>query len=324
MPSGVTNDEMIARFKSKHGERYDYSKTKYESYRSKVTVTCRMHGDFRIAVRNHLRGSGCPACGEKTRARKIIRKCNDEFINKARSVHGDKYDYSLVKYVNAKSDVKIICQKHGMFLQQPSYHLSGNGCKRCALEHASMIKKDAASKRFFKLANKLHGSKYDYSLTNYINSYTTVDILCRRHGIFKQLPTNHLLGHGCPRCNFSHLERAVCIGLDKDGIQYLYQKRFSWLGLQSFDFYIPSKGVAIECQGEQHFNVVERFGGERQLKIQLKRDELKYCLAKEHNINLIYYCDKKFTKRNDGNGKLFFTEIEGLIRYINSLDDIVI
>ena len=59
---------------------------------------------------------------------------NEEFIKKAREVHGDKYDYSKVVYVNALTPVVIICPKHGEFLQRPSHHTDGRGCKKCATE----------------------------------------------------------------------------------------------------------------------------------------------------------------------------------------------
>ena len=56
---------------------------------------------------------------------------NDEFIEKARKVHGDKYDYSKVKYINSRSKVCIICPEHGEFWQTPAKHLSGHGCAFC-------------------------------------------------------------------------------------------------------------------------------------------------------------------------------------------------
>ncbi|MBD3408521.1 MAG: hypothetical protein GF411_20525 [Candidatus Lokiarchaeota archaeon] len=59
---------------------------------------------------------------------------NKDFISKARNTHGNMYDYSMVEYINHLSPVKIICHKHGVFEQVPSYHLSGNGCQMCSKE----------------------------------------------------------------------------------------------------------------------------------------------------------------------------------------------
>ena len=56
-----------------------------------------------------------------------------EFISKARKIHGDKYDYSKVEYVNCKVKVCIICPKHGEFWQKPDLHTNKkNGCPLCA------------------------------------------------------------------------------------------------------------------------------------------------------------------------------------------------
>ena len=58
----------------------------------------------------------------------------EEFIKKAQKVHGDRYDYSKVEYVDNKTKVCIICLKHGVFWQRPSHHTDGRGCKKCATE----------------------------------------------------------------------------------------------------------------------------------------------------------------------------------------------
>ena len=118
-----------------------------------------------------------------------------EFIEKAKKVHGERYDYSKVKYVNTMSKVCIICPIHGEFLQTPNKHLSGNNCPKCS--HQSYLH---TTDSFIKEAKKIHGDKYDYSKVNYINSHTKVCIICKEHGEFWQLATNHLRGKGCPMC----------------------------------------------------------------------------------------------------------------------------
>ena len=123
----------------------------------------------------------------------------EEFILKAREVHGDKYDYSKVEYVGQKAKVCIICKEHGEFLQTPHDHLSGHGCIKC--HHKAMAKRYSLGKeKFIEKANSVHNGFYDYSEVEYVNGHTKVKIICPIHDIFEQEPASHLQGHGCPFC----------------------------------------------------------------------------------------------------------------------------
>lgn len=129
----------ITKARNVHGDKYDYTKTKYVKSYLKVTITCPLHGDFEVTPNNHLRGNQCPECGRIQRA-KSNTKNTDYFITRALEVHGDKYDYSKVNYVNNKKKISIIChntdefgKEHGEFLQTPHDHLSGCGCPKCRL-----------------------------------------------------------------------------------------------------------------------------------------------------------------------------------------------
>ena len=123
----------------------------------------------------------------------------DEFIKKAKEIHGEKYDYSNVDYKNAKTKVSINCPKHGLFPQTPSSHLNGNGCKFCAIEDNSK-KRLIPVDTFISRAKDIHGIKYDYSETIYNGYHKPLNIICPKHGIFPQTPREHLSGNGCPKC----------------------------------------------------------------------------------------------------------------------------
>ena len=122
-----------------------------------------------------------------------------EFIQKAKAVHGDKYDYSKVEYVNNKTKVCIICPKHGEFTQVPHNHLLGQGCSDCAREKYTE-KRTHSLEDFIEAAKAIHGNKYDYSHVVYVNAHTNVCIICPVHGEFWQRPSHHLGGHGCSKC----------------------------------------------------------------------------------------------------------------------------
>jgi hypothetical protein len=109
----------------KHNNKYDYSLVNYNNCRNKIKIICSEHGVFEQIPYYHLAGNGCPKCS------KSYNKTTEYFINKAKEIHGDKYDYSLVEYKKAKNKVEIICSKHGSFFQRPQDHLSGNGCPTC-------------------------------------------------------------------------------------------------------------------------------------------------------------------------------------------------
>ena len=125
MPKKKTTAQFIADARKVHGDKYDYSKSEYRGSDSKVCVICPKHGEFWPTANNHIRGSGCPQCVGRTVTK-------ERFIEKAREVHGDKYDYSKVEYVNSTTPVTIICPKHGEFLLTPTSHLCGNGCSECS------------------------------------------------------------------------------------------------------------------------------------------------------------------------------------------------
>lgn len=124
----LTTEEFIKKAREVHGDKYDYSKVEYVKSKAKVTIICPEHGEFLQTPQKHLYGQGCPKCGHKSEL------TTEEFIKKAREVHGDKYDYSNVEYVDAKTNVCIICKQHGVFWQRPSHHTAGRGCKKCATE----------------------------------------------------------------------------------------------------------------------------------------------------------------------------------------------
>lgn len=114
----------------KHGYKYNYSKVDYKGNKTKVCIICPEHGEFWQRPDNHLNGSECLICGNYKISDKLKDSLSD-FIKKAKEIHGDKYDYSKVKYI--KSDVKvcIICSKHGEFWQTPEAHLQKQGCPVC-------------------------------------------------------------------------------------------------------------------------------------------------------------------------------------------------
>ena len=130
----MTNEEFIEKAQKIHGNEYDYSKVNYVNSKTPVTIICKKHGEFKQTPYHHLIGNGCQKCNIEKLA-DLRRSNTNEFIEKAKKIHNDKFDYSKVKYINNSTPVTIICKKHGEFKQTPADHLSGYGCPKCNSSH---------------------------------------------------------------------------------------------------------------------------------------------------------------------------------------------
>ena len=192
MPKRLTTEEFISKAREVHGDKYDYSKTVYVDAATKVCIICPEHGEFFQLPHHHLKGHGCKKCAFELVAEKA-KKSVDEFLLKAKEIHGDKYDYSKVLYKNSLTKVCIVCPEHGEFWQTPANHLQGQGCPKC-------LGKNKSTEDFISEAKKVHGDKYDYSKTKYKGAGEKVCIICPKHGEFWQIPSSHLRGSGCPEC----------------------------------------------------------------------------------------------------------------------------
>ena len=214
-----------------------------------------------------------------------------EFINKAKIVHGDKYDYSLVEYLNSRTKVKIICPEHGIFEQKVNNHVNQrNGCPKCSGKHSYN------NQEFINKAKLIHGDKYDYSLVDYKNNYTKIKIICSEHGIFEQKPNSHLSKYGCPYCKESKGEKEIAKLLKINNIMFKRQYAFNnYRNIYSlpFDFYLNNYNTCIEYDGEQHYKPNSFFGGIDKFNYIQTNDKIKtkYCIDNGIKLFRIKYND---------------------------------
>lgn len=281
MPRKSNTKEFIEKAHSIHGDKYDYSKVNYINNTTKVCIIChekdehgQEHGEFWQRPHNHIQAKqGCPKCNG------TFLKTTEQFIQEAKFIHGNKFNYNKAKYVNNYTPIEIICHKHGSFWQKPVSHLQGQGCPKCA-------NKNVTTKDFIEKAKRIHGERYDYSKTEYKNSSTKIKIICPTHGIFLQEPSSHLNGRGCPYCSTSKLEIEIQKELLKNDLDFLYNEYPKFLNGLQLDFYLPKYHVAIECQGIQHFVKSHFF---EPLSVVQERDKRKFLICKENNIKLLYF-----------------------------------
>jgi rubrerythrin len=198
----VTNTfAFIQKANTVHNNYYTYTKANFVNSKTKVMITCPKHGNFEQSPNNHLTGYGCNKCAIEKR-NTLNTKPKEEYIEKARKIHSNKYDYSLVEYKNYKTPVTILCSTHGEFSMAFSNHIhktNPQGCPYCGVEKRSNARK-LTLQEFIKKAQSVHSTTYNYSKTEYENFHTAVDIVCDKHGMFSQTPAKHLSGNGCPSC----------------------------------------------------------------------------------------------------------------------------
>ena len=138
------------------------------------------------------------------------RLTTEEFIERAKGVHEDRYNYSKANYINIKTKVCIICSIHGEFWQIPDDHIRGSGCEKCSYIIRGKNKTQSVS-TFIEKAKKAHRNKYDYSKVKYVNCKIKICIICPKHGEFWQRPDCHSSGYknGCPSCKESRGEKKL-------------------------------------------------------------------------------------------------------------------
>lgn len=280
-------DKFIAEAISVHGEKYDYSNITHNA--KKYIIICKEHGEFLQNSTHHIkRRQGCPACGIIKIGDKS-RKSVDKFIAEAISVHGNKYIYDEVVYINTDINVIIKCPIHGIFHQKPSSHIGvqKQGCPDCGIIKCA-LSNTLTTEEFILKSQMVHGDLYDYSLTQYINTKERVIIICKEHGRFTQISNHHLSGNGCMLCK-NKTEGKLKKWLEDNEFNIEYQKKFDWCVNNKgtslpYDFYIPKLNIIIELDGEQHFFQVSKWKSPIETQ---ERDEFKMNCANANNISVI-------------------------------------
>ena len=337
-----TTEFFIRKSKEIFGEdTYSYEKTVFNNSGDDVIITCKKHGDFTKQASAHIhQKQGCPMCS---------RGINNtaEFILKAREIHGWKYDYSKVNFVDMSTKITVICPKHGEFDVLAGEHLKGCNCEKCVREsqkkpiekfikdaklagrnisiigdYRSMTEKTwfkcgicgkewettpnkiqnghgcsycnsgvKCTEDFIKRAKEIHGDRYNYSKVVYCGNTTPVTIICPEHGEFDISPITFFnRTNPCKRCSRkSKMEHDIMLMLDARKIKYTNNKTFNGLGNRSFDFYLDDYNTLIECQGIQHFEANDFFGGKEQFEKQKKSDQIKKVYAENNGMKILYF-----------------------------------
>lgn len=258
--------ETVKQFRKIHGNKYSYSKVKYRGNAINVIIVCRKHKGFLQAPKNHLKGMGCNKCGhdigKKKRAVVLMNKghsgssnLNKLVIKRFKKIHKNTYDYSRVKYENYHKEVKIICKKHGEFLQRPAIHLRGNGCLKCGREKTIKASVKFTQKMFVNKCRKIHNNKYDYSLVKFRGFQNKIKVVCPEHGSWSVKALNHYyLKRGCPKCFHPKIKQNLWLDSlnlpDNEKHREVYKKIKN--KRYYFDGYNPKTKTVYEFLGDYH------------------------------------------------------------------------
>lgn len=278
IPREISKDKLIEKAKKVHNYKYDYSKVKYINSSHKVEIICPKHGSFWQHLHAHVNQSiNCIKC---TREDDKLTLAN--FISRSKILHGDRYDYSKVEYLNNQSKVIITCREHGDFIQRAGSHLAGNRCKKCFIEESKL-----STEQFINNAKKVHGDKYNYDKVKYIGNKKKIEITCSKHGSFWVTPNSHISEKtGCRFCMESKGEKAVEMCLRKYNIKYIREYKILPYPYR-YDFYLYELDIYIEFNGLQHYKPIDIFGGMSSYLKTKENDNIKKTIIKENNGKLI-------------------------------------
>lgn len=295
MKTKITLEIFINRARNIHHDKYIYSLVDFKDIRTKVKIICPEHGIFEQSpILHYYQKCGCPKC--KTTS-------IEDFIKNSSKIHNNKYDYSLVKFVNTKTKIIIICPTHGEFEQLPNNHLNGNGCNKCG-QIKTNIKNNKLLSYYITKSNELHNYKYIYENENIkIKAQDKISIICPIHGKFIQRISDHISGNGCPKCKSSKGENKVLKWLIDNNIKFTSQHRFNNCRNKRplpFDFYLPDHNICIEYDGEQHFKPVRFKNMKKDISSIYERtkfhDNIKTKFCEDNDIKLLRI---PYTKYNE-------------------------
>jgi hypothetical protein len=201
MSNKSTTEEFIEKAMLVHGDRYDYSKVKYFNSTTEVEISCEKHVPFLQTPKIHYKAN-CPKCGREDQIKKA-RKNKEQFIKEVQEIYGDKYDFSLVEYINKRTPVSIICKERGILKVTPASLLN----KKVYLVKGEKKTRSTDKEMFLEEVYKLYGDKNNYDNTIVGNSRGKIDVVCKEHGIFTVSMSNHFNGVDCPKCSAINYKR---------------------------------------------------------------------------------------------------------------------
>ena len=323
MPSGgknkLTQERVIEQFKDVHGDNFDYSNVVYIDTHTPIEVRCKKHDFiFYPTPKNHKNGAKCAICGIDS-VKEKLNKGKDKFVEEVIGIHGDKYDFSLVEYVNNKTPVKLISKEYGLLEIRPDALLA----KPNYIPKGKKKTKSNDKEIFIIEAVKVYGDKDDYTETNIISSKHNIDVRCKKHDItFNKTIGNYLSGCGCPSCSAENYRELRAIPKDEyyRRVNEKHDNKYTYTD----DYTILSGVVTFICEehGKQRKNAGSHMNGYGCKKCNIvpikvnKRSKEGYCKLADGRSTMLYIL--KCSDENEEFYKIGKTFRKITKRYINS------
>lgn len=255
---------------------------RYNGANTKILHKCLLDGyEWKATPHNILKGRSCPKCS------KHIKRTQEIYIKELSLINPNIK--VLDEYITNATPILHKCIIHDVkWKATPVNILRGHGCRKCGNEILASSK-SKSQKQYVEDVKKINSNIF--VIGNYINAHIPIKHKCLIDGCeWDARPNNILSGKGCPICSESLGERKVREWLDKHDFIYECQKTFNDcrnIKVLPFDFYLSDCNTAIEYQGEQHYKPIDYFGGEKNYKMQQKRDNIKRDYCKHNKIKLL-------------------------------------
>lgn len=255
--------------------------------KTKIKHRCLIHDLYWDCTPNNiLSGVGCPKCKQEKINKKKY-KSHECYVKQLKKINSNII--VIEKYIDAKTLILHKCIKHNVeWKALPTNMLKGCGCPQCRIEKASLKNRKTHDEYICEL-NIIDPNII--VLGKYIGANTPILHKCLKDGYeWMARPSNILFGKGCPRCRSSKGEKRIKQYLDRHDIKYIAQKKFDDCIDQKplpFDFYLTNLNICIEFQGEQHYKIIEYFGGRNSFLKRQQHDQIKREYCKKNNIQLL-------------------------------------
>ena len=286
---GLTLETFKRRMYELYGDKYAFLWSDFNNKQSLIRFTCKEHGEQLRSVTGLLDGKGCAYCNGKFYP--------PDWIENARAVHGEKYEYDESRPPRITTDyIRYKCPVHGWQESRYECHVNqGCGCALCA-GTLTKLSAEKRKQRWIERCRKKFNDRFDYSQFEYVDNDTKGTIICREHHCsFITDPWTHLRGSGaCPLCSSSKGEALIRTWLENNKVKFDTQYKlpnenmFCKRHYLVADFYLPDINLIIEMNGEQHYQYVEHFHTKDwTLEDQKIRDDTLRAYCKTHKISLL-------------------------------------
>ena len=250
-----TQDSFIKYVQETNPNNLDLSRVKFVNTTTKVEVGCNECGAWWSANPGDISGvdaSGCPECG-RTATNAAVKRRNlpwEEVVRRSKEVHGDRYEYHESEDFRPDGrHISMTCRVHGLFTQKLTNHVGhGTGCPTCGKEAAAESRRVTYEESFAR-SRAIHGDLFEYPEEGYKDASTPMQIICKTHGLFSQLPYSHWSGNGCEKCGtrISRGQQELANFLASTGVEIELEYKFD--GRKAWDIVCHSKKLAVEYNG---------------------------------------------------------------------------